>query len=49
MKILFVCVENTGRSQMTEAFAKRLGMSTMSAGTLPAATIHVTTMQDENL
>jgi protein-tyrosine-phosphatase len=49
MKELFVCVENAGRSQIDEAFARRCGMSAMSAVTLPAATIHVTTMQDENL
>lgn len=40
MKTLFVCVENAGRSQMAEAFAKRRGLSAMSAGTLPATTIN---------
>jgi protein-tyrosine-phosphatase len=40
MKILFVCVENAGRSQMAEAFAKRRGLSALSAGTLPATTIN---------
>jgi arsenate reductase len=40
MKILFVCVENSGRSQMAEAFAKRRGFSAMSAGTIPATTIN---------
>ncbi len=39
-KILFVCVENAGRSQIAEAFAKRRGISAMSAGTLPATTIN---------
>ncbi|MDG6929403.1 MAG: low molecular weight phosphatase family protein [Nitrososphaerota archaeon] len=39
MKVLFVCVENAGRSQMAEAFAKRLGMAVSSAGTAPAAAI----------
>ena len=35
-RILFVCVENAGRSQMAEAFAKRHGISATSAGTLPS-------------
>ncbi len=39
-RILFVCIENAGRSQMAEAFAKKLGMSAMSAGTLPAAAVN---------
>ena len=39
-KILFVCVENAGRSQMAEAFAKQLGISAMSAGTVPATTVN---------
>lgn len=37
--ILFVCVENAGRSQMAEAFAKKYGVSKLeasSAGTMPA-------------
>ncbi len=45
MKILFVCVENAGRSQMAEAFAKRWGMSAMSAGTLPATTVNPVVVQ----
>ncbi len=39
-KILFVCVENAGRSQMAEAFAKQRGISAMSAGTVPATTVN---------
>jgi len=39
-KILFVCVENAGRSQMAEAFAKQRGISAMSAGTVPATTLN---------
>ncbi len=39
-KILFVCVENAGRSQMAEAFAASQGMSAMSAGTLPATAVN---------
>ena len=40
--VLFVCVENAGRSQMAEAFAKKHGMSAQSAGTNPAARINPT-------
>ena len=39
MKVLFVCVENAGRSQMAEAFAKAYGkgkVEAISAGTMPA-------------
>ncbi len=39
MKVLFVCVENAGRSQMAEAFAKNYGSDRVefsSAGTMPA-------------
>ena len=38
-KILFVCVENAGRSQMAEAFAKKYGQdkfTVSSAGNKPA-------------
>ena len=41
-KILFVCVENAGRSQMAEAFAKLYGrgkVEAMSAGTMPSTDI----------
>ena len=37
---LFVCVENAGRSQMAEAFAKRKGLRAASAGTQPAASVN---------
>jgi arsenate reductase len=40
LKILFVCVENTARSQMAEAFARKRGILAMSAGTLPAANVN---------
>ena len=43
MKILFLCVENAGRSQMAEAFARRIappGMEFFSAGSRPAASIN---------
>lgn len=42
-KILFVCVENAGRSQMAEAFAKKYGVSKVeasSAGTMPAKEVN---------
>jgi protein-tyrosine-phosphatase len=38
-KVLFVCVENAGRSQMAEAFAKHYGrdkIEALSAGTMPS-------------
>ena len=35
-KVLFVCVGNSSRSQMAEGFAKKLGISCASAGTMPA-------------
>ena len=40
MNILFVCVQNAGRSQIAQAFAERLGLRTRSAGTEPAARVH---------
>jgi arsenate reductase len=43
MKILFLCVENAGRSQMAEAFARRLappGLEVFSAGSRPAKEVH---------
>lgn len=45
LKILFVCVENAGRSQMAEAFAKKYGMPASSAGTLPSAEINPIVME----
>jgi arsenate reductase len=38
--VLFVCVENAGRSQMAEAFAKKYRMAASSAGTLPSSQIN---------
>ena len=35
-EILFVCVENAGRSQMAQAFAEKLGLKATSAGTVPS-------------
>lgn len=42
-RVLFVCTHNSGRSQMAEAFANRLGrgkISAESAGTEPAAALN---------
>lgn len=36
---LFVCVGNSARSQMAEAFAKTHGLRSSSAGTIPASKI----------
>jgi protein-tyrosine-phosphatase len=38
--VLFVCVENAGRSQMAEAFPSRYGLRAASAGTLPAERVN---------
>jgi protein-tyrosine-phosphatase len=35
MKVLFIDIENAGRSQMAEAFAKKYGLDAASAGTHP--------------
>jgi protein-tyrosine-phosphatase len=35
-QVLFVCAENSGRSQMAEAIARAYGMMASSAGTTPA-------------
>jgi arsenate reductase (thioredoxin) len=40
--VLFVCVENAGRSQIAEAFAKKHGMNAQSAGTIPSTQINPT-------
>ena len=39
MKLLFVCVGNTCRSQMAEAVAKNMGFKAQSAGTHPGQKI----------
>ncbi len=42
-KVLFVCVENAGRSQMAEAFAKKYGkdqFTVSSAGNKPAERVN---------
>lgn len=47
-RILFVCVENAGRSQIAEAFARRFapaGVEIMSAGSRPAASLNPTVVE----
>lgn len=47
-KVLFVCIHNSGRSQMAEAFANRLGagvIEAQSAGTAPADAINPIVVQ----
>ena len=39
-KVLFVCVENAGRSQMAEAIAREYGVDATSAGTIPAQAVN---------
>jgi arsenate reductase len=39
-QVLFVCVENAGRSQMAEAIARAYGVDATSAGTIPAASVN---------
>jgi arsenate reductase len=38
--VLFVCIQNAGRSQMAQALYERLGGSARSAGTKPAERVH---------
>ncbi|MGA2768600.1 MAG: arsenate reductase ArsC [Candidatus Bathyarchaeia archaeon] len=47
-RILFVCVENAGRSQMAEAFARLYGdgkIEASSAGTMPANEVNPMVVQ----
>jgi protein-tyrosine-phosphatase len=47
-RILFVCVENAGRSQMAEAFVKVYGegkVEATSAGTMPAEKVNPVVVQ----
>ena len=38
--VLFVCIENSSRSQMAEGFAKKLGLRAASAGTTPSTQVN---------
>lgn len=40
MKAVFVCVENSNRSQMAEAFARMAGMEAFSAGSRPSGRVN---------
>lgn len=40
VNVLFVCVENAGRSQMAEAFARKYGLNASSAGTMPSVSVN---------
>jgi len=44
-KVLFVCVENAGRSQMAEAIARAYGVDASSAGTVPAVALNPTVVE----
>jgi len=44
-KVLFVCVENAGRSQMAEAFGRAYGLEAMSAGTVPTENVNPIVLQ----
>lgn len=44
-RVLFVCVENAGRSQMAEAFARAYGLVASSAGTVPAEKVNPLVVQ----
>ena len=49
-EILFVCVENAGRSQMAQAFAEKCGLKASSAGTVPSSRVNpivVETMKEK--
>jgi arsenate reductase (thioredoxin) len=38
--LLFVCIENSSRSQMAEGFARELGLHAVSAGTVPSTHVN---------
>ena len=47
-RVLFVCVENAGRSQMAEAFARKYGgdkVEALSAGTMPSKEVNLVVIQ----
>ena len=44
-KVLFVCVENAGRSQMAEAIARAYGVDATSAGAMPAPAVNPTVVE----
>jgi arsenate reductase len=38
--VLFVCIENSSRSQMAEEFAEKMGLHAASAGTTPSTQVN---------
>jgi len=44
-RVLFVCIENAGRSQMAEGFARAYGLDAASAGTVPAEKVNPVVVQ----
>lgn len=40
MRVVFVCVENSNRSQMAEAFGRMAGMEAYSAGSRPSGIVN---------
>jgi arsenate reductase len=45
MRVLFVCVENSNRSQMAEGFARRYGAEAHSAGSRPSGRVNPTAVR----
>jgi len=45
MRVLFVCIENAGRSQIAQAVYERRGGEARSAGSQPAAGLHETVVE----
>jgi protein-tyrosine-phosphatase len=43
--VLFVCIENSSRSQMAEGFANQLGLNAESAGTFPSTHVNPLVIQ----
>ncbi len=44
-RVLFVCVENSNRSQMAEGFARTMGADAYSAGSRPSGEVNPTAMR----
>jgi protein-tyrosine-phosphatase len=45
MKVVFVCVENSNRSQMAEAFGRMAGLEAYSAGSKPSGVVNPTAIE----
>jgi len=48
MKVLFICVENTCRSQMAEGFARSMGLAAESAGVKAGSGVNPAAVQVMN-